>query len=84
MYAFCYLNRDWAEGYDDIFYVCNSSTSGRRFLTSASWNGARLTCSVVTRMNDSGGRISGGLITGVEVKVKGKGMDFMIIICHGC
>ena len=33
MYFFCHLSRDEAEENEDVFYVCESSTSGRRLVT---------------------------------------------------
>ena len=38
----------------------------------------------LTSKSGSEERIPGDLLTGVEDKVEGKGMDFMIIIRYGC
>ena len=45
----------------------------------ADWIGAGLIYFVLTRVDGSGGRISGVLITGVGIEVEGKGMNFMIV-----
>ena len=49
-------------------------------LTPTNGIGARQICPVVTKMDGSGGRISGVLVTGVKTEVKRKGMNFMIIV----
>ena len=46
--------------------------------------GAGAKLSALTSKSGSGEWISGELLTGVEDKVEGKGMDFMIIIRYGC
>ena len=43
----------------------------------ADWIGAGLIYFVLTRVDGSGGRISGILITGVGIEVEGKGMVIM-------
>ena len=115
MCAFCNSSLVWVEKTEGVFYVCSSSTSGRRLLilnvqrsrrgswsfqesfceesvrwqqearllkeilTLADWIGAGLIYFVLTRVDGSGGRISGVLITGVGIEVEGKGMNFMIV-----
>ena len=115
MCAFCNSSLVCVEETEGVFYVCSSSTSGRRLLilnvqrsrrgswsfqesfceesvrwqqearllkeilTLADWIGAGLIYFVLTRVDGSGGRISGVLITGVGIEVEGKGMNFMIV-----
>ena len=53
MCGFCYLSRDWTGQNEDVYYVCSSSASDRRFLTFASWNGTGLICSTGERTFNS-------------------------------